>query len=84
MKEKSILLTGDFFALEGWRLSRVLVLLGPPTSAGMKHLEVGVTQYRWDDIDADYVVFADVLNGKVLRVNLVEKKKWPGWKGHHL
>lgn len=69
----------DVFSLMGKRIKRVLVLLGAPTRVDPLPNDLGLTQYRFDNVDDKYVVFLFERRGRVERINLAEKSKWPRW-----
>lgn len=72
----------DFFSHAGAGIKEVLAEMGEPTSIDAVPLESDLTQYRFDYVDSDFVVFLFEKAGRISRVNLVKKSEWSGWAGH--
>lgn len=72
----------DFFALKGKAVVAALAMLGQPTSVEQMPVGPAQKQYRFDNADAEYVVFLFERKKRVDRVALVKKSAWPGWSGH--
>jgi len=72
----------EFFDLQGHEIGTVLRCLGQPTRVDPMPIRPKETQYRFDFVDEDYVVFIFERAGRVARVSLVKKAEWPGWSGH--
>jgi predicted HAD superfamily Cof-like phosphohydrolase len=72
----------DFFDLQGHKIGTVLQRLGQPTRVDPMPIGPNETQYRFDFLDEEYVVFIFECAGRVARVSLVKKAEWPGWSGH--
>lgn len=66
--------------LEGKIIESVVAEWGPPSNVTAGRNARNETQYRFDYVNPDYVVFLFVRNGKVTAVMSAKKSEWPAWQ----
>jgi hypothetical protein len=72
-----------YWEFRGKRIAFALKSLGiPPTSVLDLPGPNKETQYRFDDIDPESVVFLIVRRGRIERILTANKAEWSAWYGH--